>query len=72
MVAQARKVGENRYRVSYGRCFEDFAPGAVYEHRPGLTITEADNTWFTAAHDDPAPAALRSRVPATPNSDSRP
>jgi itaconyl-CoA hydratase len=47
MVAQAVEVGKQRYRESYGRCFEDFAVGDVYEHRPGRTITEADNTWFT-------------------------
>ena len=47
MVAEAVKVGENRYRESYGRYFEDFQVGDVYEHRPGRTISEADNTWFT-------------------------
>ena len=47
MVADAVKVGEKRYRESYGRYFEDFSVGDVYEHRPGRTITEADNTWFT-------------------------
>ena len=47
MVAEAVKVGENRYRESYGRYFEDFGIGEIYEHRPGRTITEADNTWFT-------------------------
>ena len=30
-----------------GRYFEDFTVGDVYEHRPGRTISEADNTWFT-------------------------
>lgn len=30
-----------------GRYFEDFAPGHVYEHALGRTITETDNTWFT-------------------------
>lgn len=30
-----------------GRYFEDFAPGAIYRHWPGRTITAADNTWFT-------------------------
>ena len=30
-----------------GRCLEDFAVGAVYEHRLGRTITSADNIWFT-------------------------
>lgn len=47
MVAEAVKVGERRYRESYGRHFEDFAVGDIYEHRPGRTISEADNTWFT-------------------------
>lgn len=47
MVAEARPVGEKRYRESYGRYLEDFSIGDVYEHRPGRTITESDNTWFT-------------------------
>jgi itaconyl-CoA hydratase len=47
MVAEAKKVGPNRYRESYGRYLEDFNVGDVYEHRPGRTITESDNTWFT-------------------------
>jgi itaconyl-CoA hydratase len=40
-------VGPNRYRESFGRYYEDFAIGEVYEHRPGRTITATDNTWFT-------------------------
>lgn len=47
MVAEAKEVAPNRYRESYGRYFEDFTIGDVYEHRPGRTISEADNTWFT-------------------------
>ncbi len=47
MVAEAKPIGKNRYRESYGRYLEDFAVGDVYEHRPGRTITESDNTWFT-------------------------
>lgn len=47
MVAEAKEVGKQRYRESYGRYFEDFEVGDVYEHRPGRTISEADNTWFT-------------------------
>jgi itaconyl-CoA hydratase len=47
VVAEAREVGKNRYRESYGRYFENFEVGDVYEHRPGRTISEADNTWFT-------------------------
>jgi acyl dehydratase len=47
MGGESIKVGENRYRESYGRYFEDFTIGDIYEHRPGRTISEADNTWFT-------------------------
>jgi acyl dehydratase len=47
MVASAKEVAPRRYRESYGRYFEDFTVGDVYEHRPGRTISEADNTWFT-------------------------
>ncbi|MBX2886514.1 MAG: MaoC family dehydratase [Granulosicoccus sp.] len=39
--------GGARYRESFGRYYEDFTVGDVYEHRPGRTITETDNTWFT-------------------------
>ncbi|MCH6591015.1 MAG: MaoC family dehydratase [Alphaproteobacteria bacterium] len=47
MVVVRQEVGPNRYRESYGRYFEDFTVGDVYEHRPGRTISETDNTWFT-------------------------
>jgi itaconyl-CoA hydratase len=30
-----------------GRYYEDFEVGATYRHRPGRTLSEADNTWFT-------------------------
>ena len=43
----AVQTGENRYRETFGRYFEDFEIGDVYEHRPGRTISESDNTWFT-------------------------
>ena len=36
-----------RHGESFGRCLEDFKVGDIYEHRPGRTITDADNTWFT-------------------------
>jgi itaconyl-CoA hydratase len=47
MTVEHRKVGVNRYRESFGRCLEDFKVGDVYEHRPGRTVLEADNVWFT-------------------------
>ena len=34
-------------RENAGRYFEDFETGHIYEHRPGRTITETDNIWFT-------------------------
>ena len=43
----AEPVGGRRYRQSLGRYYEDFTAGDVYEHRPGRTITETDNVWFT-------------------------
>ena len=42
-----KQVGENRFRETFGRSFEDFEIGHIYEHRPGRTITDADNVWFT-------------------------
>ena len=42
-----KKVGERRYRETSGLYYEDFEPGDVFEHRPGRTILQADNTWFT-------------------------
>ena len=47
MVARMKEVGPNRFREDYGRYYEDFEIGHIYEHRPGRTITQADNTWFT-------------------------
>ena len=32
--------------MSFGRYFEDFEIGAVYQHWPGRTIADYDNTWF--------------------------
>ena len=47
MVVRREEVKPGRYRESYGRYYEDFHVGDIYEHRPGRTITETDNTWFT-------------------------
>lgn len=47
MVKSMTQVGPNRYRESYGRCYEEFTVGDIYEHRPGRTLSETDNSWFT-------------------------
>ena len=47
MVQGVKQVGPQRYRETFGRYYEDFTLGDVYEHRPGRTITQTDNTWFT-------------------------
>ena len=50
-----RSVGDNRFRESVGLYYEDFEPGVTIEHRPGRTITEADNVWFTNLTMNPHP-----------------
>jgi itaconyl-CoA hydratase len=47
VVQVIKQVGEQRFRESFGRHYEEFNVGDVYEHRPGRTISETDNTWFT-------------------------
>src|SRR5579871_5900568 len=42
-----KEIGPQRYRESFGRHFEDFVIGDVYEHRPGKTVLESDNHLFT-------------------------
>lgn len=41
------EVSPGRFRETFGRSFEDFVIGHIYEHRPGRTITDTDNVWFT-------------------------
>ena len=47
MASETEQAGGRRFRESYGRYFEEFEAGDIYEHRPGRTIGESDNTWFT-------------------------
>jgi itaconyl-CoA hydratase len=47
MVQRWKEIGPQRYRETFGRHLEDFTVGDVYEHRPGKTVTEADNHLFT-------------------------
>ena len=47
LLAAYKNVGERRYRETSGVYFEDFEPGDVFEHRPGRTVLDVDNTYFT-------------------------
>lgn len=47
MVQVVKKISENRFRESFGRHYEEFTIGDIYEHRPGRTITQNENIWFT-------------------------
>ena len=47
MVGSVKEVGPNRYRETFGRYYEDFHVGDIYEHRPAKTVTEYDNHLFT-------------------------
>ncbi|NLV80739.1 MAG: MaoC family dehydratase [Rhodococcus sp.] len=64
MSENATGTGTEKRIIQRGLWFEEYELGAVYEHRPGRTITEADNTLFTtqtmntqALHLDAAYAA---------------
>jgi acyl dehydratase len=39
--------GSRKVIVQRGLWFEEFEAGVLYQHRPGRTITEADNVLFT-------------------------
>ena len=47
MVKGVKQVGPQRYRETFGRYYDEFIVGDVYEHRPGKTVTEYDNHLFT-------------------------
>ena len=40
-------MSEERRIVQRGLWFDEMEVGAIYEHRPGRTVTEADNVLFT-------------------------
>lgn len=43
MFATLRPLGQNRFRENVGLAFEDFEPGQIFHHRPGITVTQQDN-----------------------------
>ncbi|HZM82126.1 MAG TPA: MaoC family dehydratase [Candidatus Limnocylindrales bacterium] len=54
-VSGYKRVGEHRYREVIGLHYEDFEIGDVFEHRPGRTVTDADNTIFNLLCMNPSP-----------------
>jgi len=42
-----REIAPRRFRAELGLYYEDFQVGDTYEHRPGRTITAADNIQFS-------------------------
>jgi len=47
MVGKVKEIAPNRFRETFGRYYDDFEIGHIYEHRPGKTVTEYDNHMFT-------------------------
>lgn len=37
MVQNVKQISENRFRETFGRYYEEFNVGDIYEHRPGRT-----------------------------------
>jgi itaconyl-CoA hydratase len=47
ILAAYKSVGERRYRETSGLYWDDFETGDVFEHRPGRTVLDVDNVYFT-------------------------
>ncbi|MFD9483623.1 MaoC family dehydratase [Streptomyces sp. NPDC059991] len=50
-----RQITEGRYREVVGLGYHEMPVGLTIEHRPGRTVTDADNTWLTALAGNAAP-----------------
>lgn len=55
LIAAYKEIVPRRYREICGLYFEDFEIADVFEHRPGRTITEADNIWMSLLTMNPQP-----------------
>jgi acyl dehydratase len=58
MILAHERIGENRYRESYGLHYEQFVVGDIFEHRPGRTVTELDNIWQSLINMNNHPAHI--------------
>ena len=54
-IAAHKEIAPRRSREQSGLYFEDFDVGDIFEHRPGRTITEADNIWISLLTMNPQP-----------------
>lgn len=59
------KVGDQRYRESWGLYYEELNVGDVIEHRPGRTVTETDNIWQSLLCMNTSPLHIDSAYCAT-------
>ncbi|MFE1957720.1 MaoC family dehydratase [Streptomyces sp. NPDC059479] len=50
-----RRIAEGRYREVVGLGYHELPEGMVIEHRPGRTVTEADNVLMTTLGGNDAP-----------------
>ncbi|MFE7843082.1 MaoC family dehydratase [Streptomyces sp. NPDC057474] len=50
-----RRIAEGRYREVVGLGYHELHEGMVIEHRPGRTVTEADNVLMTTLGGNDAP-----------------
>ena len=46
-IRQYKKIDDHVYREQSGLYWDDFKVGDVFEHRPGRTVLDVDNVWFT-------------------------
>ncbi len=50
-----RRITDSRYREVVGLGYDELSVGLVIEHRPGRTVTEADNVLLTTLGGNDAP-----------------
>lgn len=44
MFSAFHRIGDNKFQERHGLDFEDFVPGQRFRHRPGVTLSQQDNT----------------------------
>lgn len=64
LISAYREVAPGVYRETAGLYYEDFVVGDTFEHRPGRTITDADNIWMTLLTMNTQPVHFDARYAA--------